>query len=174
VGIPVLSWLWTPAYVPARQRVRPAPWATYAFLGIAMLAAGGVVLQRWRDGDWQTTQAAGSWRPLSADLVQAVRVCPDPIFNRLDDGGYLMWTLPERKVFVDSRINAYSADLLRQSRSADVYGEYAEPFERYGINCAVVGTGSPMYQSLQTDNSFEPTHRDHERSVFVRRVLVAP
>jgi hypothetical protein len=174
VAVPVISWLWTPLPGPASGRIRPAPVSSYLFLGAALLVTGAVVFQHWRHGEWQTTRAAGSWRPLSGSLVQAVRACPEPIFNRLDDGGYLMWMLPERKVFVDSRINAYSADLLRQSRAADVYGDYAEPFSRYGINCAVVGTASPMYQRLQADTSFEITYTDPDRSVFVRRAPAGP
>jgi hypothetical protein len=176
VGVPVVSWLWTAApRAPARRRLAQAPAAAaaYAFLGIAAVVAVGAVGLQWRRHDWQASRGASGWRPLSAEIVRAIGACPEPVFNRFDDGGYLMWTMPQHKVFVDSRIEAYSADLLRQSRLADVSGIYTEPFARFGINCAVVGTGSPMYDRLSRDPDFALAVADDARAVFSRRVAVA-
>ena len=76
-----------------------------------------VVGTRWRDGGERL-----GWRPLSPSVIEAVRRCPDPLFNHLADGGPLMWALPSRHVFVDSRMNAYPLELLKRSREADLYG----------------------------------------------------
>jgi hypothetical protein len=77
-----------------------------------------------------------------------------------------MWRLPRRRVFVDSRLEAYSMDLLRLSRRADLYGEYAEAFRRYGINCAVVATGSALYRRLIDDAPLTLVYQDASRTVF--------
>jgi hypothetical protein len=77
-----------------------------------------------------------------------------------------MWTLPRRRVFVDSRLEAYSPDLLRFSRLADLYGDYAEAFRRYGIICAVVATGSPLYRRLIDEAPMRLVYQDASRTIF--------
>jgi CubicO group peptidase (beta-lactamase class C family) len=110
------------------------------------------------------------WQPLSASLVEAVRNCPDRLFNHLEDGGPLMWALPSRHVFVDSRMNAYPLTLLERSRNADLLGEYADLFREYGIDCAVVATDSTLARRLELDAAMRRTYSDRQRTVFARSV----
>ena len=161
VAAPVISWLLPGAWAGRPFRARRASRGAAVLLTCAAALAAIAVSVRWRS-DTMTSE----WQPLSAGALAAVQACPEPMFNRFDDGGYLMWVMPDRPVFVDSRIEAYSADLLRQSRAADVYGRYEEPFGRYGIKCALVGTGSPMFARLTADSRFRMTHSDSARSVF--------
>ena len=79
-----------------------------------------------------------------------------------------MWALPSRSIFVDSRMNAYPLDLLKQSREADLHGEYLHVFREYGIRCAVVATDSPLAHRLENDRAMLRTYADDERIVFVR------
>ena len=53
------------------------------------------------------------WNPLSAEVVAAVDACADPIYNSYDDGGFLIWFLPHRKVFLDSRQDPYPVELIQ-------------------------------------------------------------
>jgi hypothetical protein len=106
---------------------------------------------------------------MSAAALDAVRQCPDPLFNHLMDGGYLMWKLPGRRVFVDSRMEAYPVDVLRASRQADVYGDYQSAFRDYGIRCAVVATALPLYSKLSEDRSLTAAYSDSTRAVFVAK-----
>jgi hypothetical protein len=129
----------------------------------AVLTAVLVVRERWHDRGEQL-----GWHPLSDSLIEAVRRCPDRLFNHLEDGGYLMWELPSRHVFVDSRIHAYPLDLLKQSRDADLRGEYADAFRQYGIRCAIVATDSPLAHRLEHDHAMTRTYADHQRIVFER------
>jgi hypothetical protein len=122
-----------------------------------------VVVGSWRDG-----RAPRGWQPLSAGAIEAVRRCPDPLFNQMEDGGPLMWFVPERRVFVDSRMEAYPLSLLRQSREVDLGGEYRPLFSDYRIACAVVTTGSMLAQRLASDGSFEAIYSDASRTVFAR------
>lgn len=167
VAAPVLS-----RFPLVRQQAgarRPARAGAYAVAVVVLLAAAAAVAVQWRVG-----RARLGWDVMSAETIATVRRCPDPLFNTLSDGGYLMWALPERRIFVDSRMQAYPADLLRRSRAADLFGEYRDLFRDYGIRCAVVAAGSPMHDRLVADHSMELLHTDVSHSVFARRDAAHP
>lgn len=164
MAAPALSRFWPHrSHAPARARVRPLGAVA---IGMCLIAAAvgtaAVVLQ------WQNAGARLGWQPMSSAALDAISRCPDPIFNQLSDGGFLMWRLPHRRVFVDSRMEAYPPKVLRASRQADLFGEYESPFREYGINCAVVTTGEPLYSKLARDPAMTKTFVDAERAVFVR------
>ena len=162
VAAPVLSRLCSPQHI-AEYKLRPVGRLAYVMVAAAMLTAVLVVRERWHDRGEQL-----GWHPLSDSLIEAVRKCPDRLFNHLEDGGYLMWELPSRHVFVDSRIHAYPLDLLKQSRDADLRGEYADAFRQYGIRCAIVATDSPLAHRLEHDHAMTRTYADNQRIVFER------
>jgi hypothetical protein len=91
------------------------------------------------------------------------------MFNSLEDGGYLMWSLPAREVFIDSRMEAYPLELLQRSRAADLWGEYAALSGDYDIRCAPVETGSRLHERLLQDDAMQPVFSDASRTLFVRR-----
>ena len=162
IAAPVLSRLCTWQEV-TQRKLRPVGRFAYVMIALAMAAAVLVVRARWQDGGERL-----GWRPLSPSLIEAVRKCPDRLFNRLEDGGYLMWALPSRPIFVDSRIHAYPLNLLKQSREADLHGEYVDVFREYGIRCAVVATDSPLAHRLEHDHAMRRTYGDDQRIVFER------
>jgi hypothetical protein len=131
------------------RRLRPAPFGAVALVVVAVVLAGGFVSARWRDGG-----AVLGWRPMQPSIEAAVRACPGPLFNHLEDGGYLIWSVPERSIFVDSRMEAYPLPFLQRSRAADLTGEYAQLFADYAIRCAVVRRDSPISRALAQDSTF--------------------
>jgi hypothetical protein len=162
IAAPAGSRLW-----PASARVhrqRAAPWIAYALVVVALLAAAVAVVARWRDGGTRI-----GWKPISSEVIRAVGQCPEPMFNSLEDGGYLMWSLPARQVFIDSRMEAYPLELLQRSRAADLWGEYAALFDDYDIRCALVETGSRLHERLLQDDAMQPVFSDASRTLFVRR-----
>jgi hypothetical protein len=164
MAAPALSRLW-PHRLHGRTRARVRPLGAVA-LGMWLTAAtvGGVmVLLEWRNGGTRL-----GWHPMSSAAIAAISQCPDPIFNHLEDGGFLMWTLPDRRVFVDSRMEAYPSEVLRASRQADIFGDYEITFREYGINCALVTTGEALYSKLAGDAAMTRVFMDAERAVFVR------
>lgn len=164
IAAPVLSRLLEAASASLRQtRDRPAGVPAYVMLGVAMVVATAGVEARWRDDGAQL-----GWRPIPELVLRAVESCPEPAFNHLEDGGYLMWSLHDRRVFVDSRMEAYPLALLRRSRSADLDGEYEQLFRDYGIKCAVVISGSPLHRRLAEDPTMTTSFADSSRTVFVR------
>ena len=146
----------------------PARAGAYVMVVLAFAAAAIAVRIGWRDGGVRL-----GWRPMSDSVVNAVRMCSGRMFNHLADGSYLMWALPSRRVFVDSRMSAYPLDLLKRSREADLHGVYADLFREYGIGCAVVSTDSPLYQRLAADRSMTAIYADAGRAVFQRTGVIA-
>ena len=77
-----------------------------------------------------------------------------------------MWEIPEKKVFIDSRIEAYPPALLRRSQAADLFGTYEGLFRDYRIRCALVKTESPMAEALRRDGK-QIFYSDAARTVFL-------
>jgi hypothetical protein len=77
-----------------------------------------------------------------------------------------MWALPGRRVFIDSRMEAYPLTLLRKSRAADLTGDYVDLFREFHIRCAVTATGSVLTQRLSTDSAMSIMHADARHTVF--------
>ena len=108
---------------------------------------------------WSTPLPRLQWSPLSADVVAAVDACDDPIYNSYDDGGFLIWFLPHRKVFLDSRQDPYPVELIQQDIRAQFETEYRDLFDAHGIRCAFVRSGVPLDRRLQADG-WRPRYRD--------------
>lgn len=165
VAAPALSRLWAMREVaPARLR-RPRPLGAPALVLCVLVAAGSALLVF---GRWRQAGDALGWQPVSEQALASLRQCPHPLFNEMRDGGFLIWALAERKVFVDGRMEAYPIDVMRASRRADVYGEYKSTFDQWGINCALVTRGSPLHANLTRDREMTLAYSDSARSVFVR------
>ena len=165
VAAPALSRLWKYQSVALPSHRRPQPLGAVAW-GLCLLVAAGSaigVLVQWRDAGTRL-----GWEPVSKNAIAALRNCPDRLFNEMLDGGYLIWAVPERRVFVDGRMEAYPARVLRASREADLYGEYEAIFAEYGINCAVVTTGSTLASRLGGDPGMARVFADSDRQIFVR------
>ena len=147
----------------ARRAARTAPWPAYVLLLLVVAGAGTFVMARWRNGG-----AALGWRPMSPGAIEAVRVCPGRLFNQMDDGGYLMWALPERLVFVDSRMEAYPRDFLRRVRDAELEADYSDLFRQYNVNCALVRADSKLGAALEGNETFVARYRDPRHLLFAR------
>jgi hypothetical protein len=163
IAAPVLSRLW-PSAKERSPTSRPLGVGGYVLIGAAILAAAAAVRFHWRDHGTRL-----GWRPMTPQVVDAVRACPDPLFNHLEDGGYLMWAIPEKRVFVDSRMEAYPVELLRRSRVADLDGEYRQLFRDYRVRCALVDTDSRLREQLAQDGSMMVAYADAARTVFAAR-----
>lgn len=163
VAAPVLSRLWPMRDAISLSPARRAGAVASGIVLVALLVGAAAVAIQWRDDG-----ARLGWRPMSPATIEAVRHCPDPIFNHMEDGGFLMWALPDRRVFVDSRMEAYPLELLRRSREIDLGGDHADLFQDYRIGCAITATDSTLRQRLARDPSMTIIHSDAQRTVFAR------
>ena len=105
------------------------------------------------------------WHPVSPQVIAAIGECEGPLYNSYDDGGYLVWFMPERKVFLDSRQDPYPVELILQDIKAQFEADYQETFAQYGIRCAFVRSGVPLDRRLQEDG-WQVRHRDARWTVL--------
>jgi hypothetical protein len=113
--------------------------------GFALLGTGAVGVA------WATSLPRLGWRPLSAGALAALAHCPGPIYNRYNEGGYLIWFAPATPVFIDSRQDPYPVDFVLDAVGNEARGSYREMFARYGVRCALLPLASPTLPRLRED-----------------------
>jgi hypothetical protein len=150
VALPAASRLLGPGFTlraarPARASV-DHPRVNLAILVAFALLATGLV-----GAAWASSYPRLGWRPVPPGALAAVRACSGPLFNRYNDGGYLIWFVPERRVFLDSRQDPYPVPFLQEAVRADQGGPYRPLFERYGIRCAILPAASKLLERLRAD-----------------------
>lgn len=133
--------------------------AHLALLLVVAAGAGLAVLRAW---------ASTPPVPLGPAIVAAVRGCDGVLYNTYDAGGLLIWAVPERPVFVDNRQDPYPADLLFRAVLAEQRGEYQALFGEYGVRCALVPAGQPLYVALRRDGWAE-LGRDAQLAVLEKK-----
>jgi hypothetical protein len=97
--------------------------------------------------------------PVSREAAVAIRACPGPIYNHYDVGGFIIWFVPEQKVFLDSRQDPYPIQLVQAQDEAERTGVFRELFDRYHIRCAVLEPASVAVQGLHRIG-WQETYRD--------------
>ena len=100
---------------------------------------------------WLIDHPMLGWRPVPLQVAEAVSDCPGPLYNRYDEGGYLIWAVPGTPVFIDSRWDPYSEDFLRLHQRTEAVGAYPEVFDRYDVGCAALPPISPTALALERD-----------------------
>jgi hypothetical protein len=82
------------------------------------------------------------WAPLPDASLAALRACHGNLYNRYDEGGYLIWFAADHKVFLDGRQDPYPVDLVKQQVQVERTGDFEPLFRRYDIRCAYVPADS--------------------------------
>jgi hypothetical protein len=116
---------------------------------------------------WREPLPRLRWRPISHDLMAAIATCEGRLYNRYDEGGYLIWFMPNRKVYMDSRQDPFPEALVLEQITIEQSGEYATAFERHDIGCALTLQGSQLAAHLKQDGWTE-RRADHAWSIYSR------
>ena len=145
IVLPLLARGWE-AWRPSTARAEDRSVVNAVLLGVVVVTA-----TLWVGAAWSGPSAALDWEPLPAGAVAAVRACDDPVYNRFDDGAYLIWFAPDVPVFIDSRVDPYPDRLLREHIRDEASGNYRATFARYGIRCALLPPVSPTARHLLHD-----------------------
>lgn len=132
-----------------------------AFALLVLVAAIGVPWLRAARPDIVGTE------PMSRDAASAIARCPPPLYNHFNDGGVIIWFVPDQRVFLDTRQDPFPIELVREQIRADDTGNYAELVERHRLNCAAVRLGSSEIGALTTVG-WRETFRDLQWVVLVR------
>src|SRR5262249_15488639 len=93
----------------------------------------------------QQTNAEAEKYPLKAAEFIAAHGIPGPIFNSYDWGGYLIWKLPEYRIFVDGRADLYGDSFLESyARTYGVRDNWKAALELWHIQAVVVPARCPL------------------------------
>jgi hypothetical protein len=149
-----------------RLRRRPAPAspehpsANLAILGVLAAAAVAAIVLAWR-----RPLEVLNWRPLPDGALAAVRACPGPLYNHYNEGGYLIWLAPERKVFIDNRQDPFPLPLLLEHVRVESGSLPPAPlFERFGVRCSFLAADSPTVAALAREG-WRSLYRDDKWAV---------
>ena len=84
-------------------------------------------------------------------------------------GAYVFWQLPSNPVYIDGR-DVYSEEFVKHYVNMQ-YGlaDWREPFDRYGVQIAVIQTGSLLARQIQESPAWEQVYQDEMSVVFKRR-----
>ena len=115
---------------------------------LVMCAAGSVVFVATA---WAQPLPRLGWTPISPAAIAAVDGCPGRLYNRYDEGGYLIWFMKHRPVFLDSRQDPFPADMIMAHIDVERSGHYRALFAAYDIGCSLSLKGSPLARSLKRD-----------------------
>ena len=163
--IPMLARIfarWLPAYDRRKEH--------YALN--AVLIAAVVAAMVW----FRPTQAsvqkklADSFPVGAVDYIRHHSV-PGPMFNAYWFGGYLVWALPERKVFLDGRSELFEAGGVL---SDYVHITYLEPgalsvLDHYNVKSCLMENNSPLATVLAVLPQWQRVYSDNTSVLFVRR-----
>lgn len=98
---------------------------------------------------------------------------PGRLFHIYEDGGYLMWALPESTIFVDGRATPYDAEIHRDYLLAsEGRPGWREVLDRHRVEIVVFPTryvGGRLAGLLLTDPGWRAVYEDQRDLVFVRR-----
>lgn len=97
------------------------------------------------------TQDYKEYYPAKAvDYLRASR-CPGNIFNSYSFGGYLIWQLPQHKVYIDGRMPSWklgSIDYFENYKNVFSRDEFRrEEFAKYNIKCVITNTADSNFSS---------------------------
>lgn len=129
-------------------------------LNLALLVALAGVVALLLGSAWAYTFGPRRWRPIPDRALAAVRACPGPLYNQYNQGGELIWFVPEKPVFIDGRYEPYSTPFLREAFAVESGEKPHRPlFDRWGIRCAFLPTNSQILGALDKEG-WTTTYRD--------------
>jgi hypothetical protein len=107
------------------------------------------------------------WTPLPAASLLALQRCPDNLYNRYDEGGYLIWFAPGRRVFLDGRQDPYQPSLVLDQIRIESSGDYTIVFSTHHIRCAYLPNTSPVAARLSA-SGWSALYRDSAWAVLAQ------
>jgi hypothetical protein len=116
------------------------------------------------------------WEPNVGDMpVAGARFIeqehlPGPVFNSQAWGGYLIhrW-YPDRRVFIDGRIDMYGPDIVREYiQVVTIQPEWRAVLSKYGVRTVLIPKGSPLSVLLLADGGWKHVFEGQLEDIFVR------
>jgi hypothetical protein len=164
LAVPAASRLLGPDFKLARKTAAPS--AEHPRLNLALLGGLALFGVAIVGVAWAVPLPMLGWQPLSPGVVAAVRACKPPLYNRYNEGGYLIWFVPQKPVFIDSRQDPYPFEFVHDAVLNDGHATVDETFARWGIQCALLPTDSQTIARLRA-KGWRPSFSDQKLAVLV-------
>jgi hypothetical protein len=159
-----------PAFLHRGPRPSSSPASDHPRVNLALALGAAVAAVVVVGACWARPLDRLGWLPLPPAAAAAIRDCPGPLYNRYNEGGYLIWFVPQVPVFIDSRQDPYPAELLAAHTAAERSGDATALFTRYHIACAALPPTSKVAERLRSDAAAWSTlYADDEWVVLGRR-----
>jgi hypothetical protein len=140
------------------------------FWAIAIpLALAGAVLVRASPMDLDFNF---SGYPAAAVRYIEKRHCPDNLFVRETWSGYLLWAMPDRKLFYDAKGGFSSEATEEHSRLIKPKPGWQDVVDRNGLAAFVLERGSPLAVVLSEAVDWHREYSDSLAEVFVRDTTI--
>jgi len=160
VAVPAVAALLPPLPPLTRRRERERP----ALNAALTLAAATIAIATVATSYALRVNRLG-WSPLPAASIAKLNECRGNVYNRYDEGGYLIWFAPERKVFLDGRQDPYPPSLIAEQIQAEATGDVEALVRRYDVGCAFTPSASLVTARL-LDEGWKPLYRDARWTVL--------
>jgi hypothetical protein len=158
--------------------VRRAPFYYYAYNVVVLLIPLGILVARGVDFvHFSTDMAALAERgryPLAA--VQYLRANTGPsdrILNEYNWGGYLIWYLPEYKVYIDGRMPSWQTPkqhiLEEYAHMSDLAPDWMDRLLGSHATLVLTGKASRLGAALSQVTSFQLVYQDDVALIYRRR-----
>src|SRR5258708_12561146 len=167
VALPALAALMPPRGIGIRRTRTPRPRLNLALTACASIAAVLTLFVAYSGGASHL-----AWTPLPPASLAALDACPGNLYNRYDEGGYLIWFAPDHRVFLDGRQDPYSLALIAEQVHVETTGDFAATFRRYDIRCAYTPAGSLVTARL-VQAGWKPLYRDADWAVLAATTIDA-
>lgn len=150
----------------------------YEYLVVpAVLLAGIVVaVPRWQSTAkaYETDEAYAEYAgyPYKAVAMIKERDLPVNILNHYNWGGYVIWQLPEHKVFIDGRMDNFLVEgksfLSEFARIQRMEGGWEEKLDEYGVETVLLPPDWQLVDELKGSDGWVLVYEDEAASVLVR------
>jgi hypothetical protein len=164
VFAPVLA-TYLARWLPAYRRTEDNPLVNAVLIGAVALSVVAFFPSRSKLEEMLTTG-------YPAGAVRYLRQHPalGNMFNIDSWGGYLIWAIPERKVFIDGRFDIYEYggvlgnyyNLMNLHENPDRF------FDKYDLMAALVKPGDPITRYFQASAEWTILYRDSTSIIFAR------
>ena len=162
VAVPAVGALLPPLPELSRRRETVRPGLNAAITAMAVTVAIATVTAAYA----RRIDRLG-WTPLPSASIAKLNECRGNVYNRYDEGGYLIWFAPERKVFLDGRQDPYPPSLIAEQVRAEATGEVDALLRRYDVGCAFTPSTSLVAARLVSEG-WTPLYRDGRWTVLAR------
>jgi hypothetical protein len=158
---------WMEPYDPAKDH----PW-----LNLALIAAFGALIAVAFPANARLEKLIQRTQPVRALAYLRQHPVAGPMFNDNFWGGYMIWSNPARKVFIDGRCDAYepSGVLANYIKIISLDRSSLPLLERYGVSSCLLQRSAPLCNLLDATGKWRRAYEDDLSVIYVKRNLASP